>query len=99
MHEGFWYAVGAGITRPRAHDMRPYNEVRKPKAYRRGGTLGRPSLALCEARGKSKAALTGGFAEGNYTYFRLKKAFMPGYSATSPSLPLCANAHNGDPII
>ena len=41
----------------------------------------------------------GGFAKGNDTYFRLKKAFMPGYSATSPSLPLCAMAHNGDPVI
>ena len=48
---------------------------------------------------KSKAAQLGGFAKGNDTYFRLKKAFMPGYSATSPSLPLCAMAHNGDPII
>ena len=48
---------------------------------------------------KSKAAQLGGFAKGNDTYFRLKKAFMPGYSATSPSLPLCAIAHNGDPVI
>ena len=48
---------------------------------------------------KSKAAQLGGFAKGNDTYFRLKKAFMPGYSATSPSLPLCAMAHNGDPVI
>ena len=33
IHEGFWYAVGVGITRLQAHDMRPYDEVRKPKAY------------------------------------------------------------------
>ena len=39
---------------------------------------------------KSKAAQLGGFAKGNDTYFRLKKAFMPGYSATSPSFPLRA---------
>ena len=42
LHEGFWYAVGAGITRLRAHDMRPYNEVWKPKKYPEGRHTGPP---------------------------------------------------------
>ena len=42
LHEGFWYAVGAGITRPRAHDMHPYNEVRKLKKYPEGRHTGPP---------------------------------------------------------
>ena len=46
---------------------------------------------------KSKAARSGGFAEGNNTYFRLKKAFMPGYSAISPSSPSGAAAPLGSP--
>ena len=34
----------------------------RPRHIRRGGTLGRPSLALCGGTGKSKAAPMGGFA-------------------------------------
>ena len=33
------------------------------------------------------------------SYFRLKKAFMPGYSATSPSLPLCARHTMGPRVL
>ena len=42
IHEGFWYAVGAGITRLQAHDMRPYDEVRKLKKYPEGRHTGPP---------------------------------------------------------
>src|SRR5699024_2103838 len=47
---------------------------------------------------QNKAARLGGFALCFSAYFKLKNAFMPGYSAMSPSLPLCAVTHNGDPV-
>ena len=60
---GFWYAVGAGITRPRAHDMRPYKRRGSQRHIRRGGTLGRPlpisPLALCEGAGKKHSRPVG----------------------------------------
>ena len=71
------------------------------RSARRGGTPGRPSPisppARCEGAGKNTAAQRAAVLQNLETYFRLKKAFMPGYSAISPSLPLCAMAHNGDP--
>ena len=69
---------------------------RRPTAL---GSSGGPKMGSRGAGRRRKQGHPIGWPCGEYPgiYFKLKKAFMPGYSAMSPSLPWCANAHHGAP--
>ena len=84
MHEGSWYAVGAGITRPRAHDMRPY----------KGKEGSRP---VCKGDAKKHSRPTGDFAAKFGNLLQVEESVHTGILGHVAQFPIACDARNGDP--
>ena len=84
IHEGFWYAVGAGITRPRAHDMRPY----------KGKEGSRP---VCKGDAKKHSRPTGGCVAKLGSLLQVEESLHARILGHVAQFPIACDARNGDP--